>query len=60
MTDEQRSKILFHPDAASRFNERAREILNGVGSFERVEPLSVAPTKFIRLSRYQHPTSSGK
>lgn len=37
MTDEQRSRVLFHPDAASRFNELAREILNSVGSYGCVE-----------------------
>jgi hypothetical protein len=45
MTDQQRSKVIFHPDAVSWFDELAQEILNSVGSFGRVEPNPRGPNE---------------
>jgi len=45
MSDGQPSKIVFHPDAARRFDELAREILDSVGSYGRVEPPRRGPNE---------------
>jgi hypothetical protein len=45
MTNEQRSKITFHPDAVIRLSELAQEIANGVRSFGPAEPPQTIPNE---------------
>jgi hypothetical protein len=45
MTNEQRSKITFHPDAVVRLSELAQEIVNGVRSFGPAEPPQTTPNE---------------
>lgn len=43
MTAQDPSAIVFHPDAAARFNELAQELLACVGSFGQAEPPVAGP-----------------
>ena len=44
MSHDERFSVQFHPDAVTRFNELADEILGSVSSFGHVEPPHNRPT----------------
>jgi hypothetical protein len=54
MPDDQENKVVFHPNAASRFNDLALEILNCVSYFRPPQPEFTEIHPVIQIDEPDH------